>query len=946
MRIDEIVVDGFGLLRDRRIEPAPGLTLVRGENEAGKTTVLAFIRAILFGFETKSPGALAGGLRGGRLAVTTGDGRPIRIERHGNTGGSGQLRVLDDEGDDLGAETLTRILQGVEKSVYRNIFAFGLAELTEFETLTGAAIADRIYGAGMGTGTTSVVEVENALEKVRSGIFVKGGRVPRINTLLAEIEELEARIDTINPPEIFRTAGTRRAALEAELSTVSAEAESISVARRRLERLRDGWSSWLALEAARGRFAERPPEPDDLPALAPDLLERLAGVESALARLTERGSELRAERDQAVAERDAAAVDDRLLDARPAVEAVLAVSVEARGDRAHLADYERDVAERSAAVAEAMRRLGPGWDEDRIQAVDDSLAAQGAILSQFRPALDAAERELGVARTGAASADQDLADARLELAAIAPPDSVVVFDRLQASPGRRPRAARAALLTWALVGLLAGLVAGEASLLAGLALALGAVVGIAAGVAVALFGIRAQSSGIHLAAPADPLAGPQAARLEERADRVRLLEDRARTAAGRLLAAETAHEQVMAGWQAWLVGHGLPQDVDRETAGRLLESVAQIRAGLAAIATLRARRDESRAHVAEFDARVNTLLASLGRTGDDPSAALEAVRRDLAASVAAAAARDRALRALERADGAGTANDRAHEAADAEYAAILAEARATDAPGVRAAVAAATERSEIVREIRAAEATLVALSGPGAAVRGLEADLATIGDRATIETDLAVEVERGQALDDRRASILEELGAERETIARIERSAESADLRQARADRVAELRELAESWSATTIALALLRRTRERYEREHRPEVLRAAEELLAAWTGGRYVRILAPLGRQVQELMRGDGTTVPLGGLSTGTAQQLYLALRFGLVDHFARQAESLPIVMDDILVNFDPVRAERAARSIEDLATRHQVLYFSCHPGTPLRATTTIELPTLIRG
>jgi uncharacterized protein YhaN len=101
-----------------------------------------------------------------------------------------------------------------------------------------------------------------------------------------------------------------------------------------------------------------------------------------------------------------------------------------------------------------------------------------------------------------------------------------------------------------------------------------------------------------------------------------------------------------------------------------------------------------------------------------------------------------------------------------------------------------------------------------------------------------------------------------------------------------------------------------------------------------------------VQELIRNDGTTVPLGGLSTGTAQQLYLALRFGLVDHFARQAESLPVVMDDILVNFDPARAERAARSIEDLARRHQVLYFTCHPGTPLKPDREIELPVLVRG
>ena len=54
MRIDEIAVEGFGILRDRRLEPAPGLTLIRGENEAGKSTLLAFIRSILFGFETKN----------------------------------------------------------------------------------------------------------------------------------------------------------------------------------------------------------------------------------------------------------------------------------------------------------------------------------------------------------------------------------------------------------------------------------------------------------------------------------------------------------------------------------------------------------------------------------------------------------------------------------------------------------------------------------------------------------------------------------------------------------------------------------------------------------------------------------------------------------------------------------------------------------------------------
>lgn len=86
------------------------------------------------------------------------------------------------------------------------------------------------------------------------------------------------------------------------------------------------------------------------------------------------------------------------------------------------------------------------------------------------------------------------------------------------------------------------------------------------------------------------------------------------------------------------------------------------------------------------------------------------------------------------------------------------------------------------------------------------------------------------------------------------------------------------------------------------------------------------------------------LAGLSRSTAEQLYLALRFGLVEHFAAGAEPLPIVMDDILVNFDDERAARATRSIEELAKHQQVMYFTCHPETPVEPDAEIVLPRLV--
>ena len=498
-----------------------------------------------------------------------------------------------------------------------------------------------------------------------------------------------------------------------------------------------------------------------------------------------------------------------------------------------------------------------------------------------------------------------------------------------------------------MAGLAVGLIGLVGALAVGLGIAQAAFVGLLAGAATATAGTLAGRS--PTAGPltaVTPSADPLAARREERFGRVRLLEERARTATERQAIAAAGLDQAQAAWRAWLAEHGLPIDLDRETAGRMLDSAGLAKASLAALRTIEARRDAIAERLTATEARATAFLAALGRPADDPLAGLDGVRRDLGTALAAAASQGRANQDIDRIDAATAANMAAFEAAADRAAAILVEGGAVDGPGLRAAVAEAGRRLEVEREIRSTRDTLVALSGPGEALAAFEADLEAIADIATVQAGLVAIGEKARDLDERRAATLEALGAEGRAIAEIERSAAAAELRQQRADRLTEMETLSERWAVTTIALGLLRRTRSRYEREHRPDVVKEAEALLAAWTDGRYVRILAPLGKQIQELERRDGTRVPLAGLSTGTAEQLYLALRFGLVEHFGREAESLPVVMDDILVNFDPLRAERAARSIEDLATRHQVLYFTCHPGTPLTAAREIDLPALARG
>ena len=55
---------------------------------------------------------------------------------------------------------------------------------------------------------------------------------------------------------------------------------------------------------------------------------------------------------------------------------------------------------------------------------------------------------------------------------------------------------------------------------------------------------------------------------------------------------------------------------------------------------------------------------------------------------------------------------------------------------------------------------------------------------------------------------------------------------------------------------------------------------------------------------------------------------MRLALVDAYARRGAVLPLVLDDVLVNFDASRARAAARVLRDFAASgYQVLMFTCH-------------------
>jgi uncharacterized protein YhaN len=131
-----------------------------------------------------------------------------------------------------------------------------------------------------------------------------------------------------------------------------------------------------------------------------------------------------------------------------------------------------------------------------------------------------------------------------------------------------------------------------------------------------------------------------------------------------------------------------------------------------------------------------------------------------------------------------------------------------------------------------------------------------------------------------------------------------------------ELDAAVEEWRVTTSARALIEETLREFERNRQPAVLAEAGKVLATVTKGRYTRVLQD-DDQIVVIDQSGGRKGP-GELSRGTVEQLYLCVRLGLAAEFGRRSASLPIIMDDVLVNFDPERARALAGRIRGPSAR----------------------------
>lgn len=144
----------------------------------------------------------------------------------------------------------------------------------------------------------------------------------------------------------------------------------------------------------------------------------------------------------------------------------------------------------------------------------------------------------------------------------------------------------------------------------------------------------------------------------------------------------------------------------------------------------------------------------------------------------------------------------------------------------------------------------------------------------------------------------------------------------------ARLQAVAKSWGVRALAVSLIRQARDVYERERQPGVIVKASEMFEQLTTGAYTKVMSPLGEKTIRVRSRDSAWMEPAMLSKGTREQLYLSMRFALVEAFANaRGVTLPLVMDDIFVNFDSRRLSQSIEVLNNMSKQHQIIMFTCH-------------------
>lgn len=185
-------------------------------------------------------------------------------------------------------------------------------------------------------------------------------------------------------------------------------------------------------------------------------------------------------------------------------------------------------------------------------------------------------------------------------------------------------------------------------------------------------------------------------------------------------------------------------------------------------------------------------------------------------------------------------------------------------------------------------------------------------------------------LEPKRTELAETKGREEKELELMDGSDNAALLADQAHGILAAIQSDAERYVQVKLASKILHDQIERYRRENQGPLLKRASEHFSALTLGSFEGLITDFNDKDEPVLAGirpGGVRVYVEGMSSGTRDQLYLALRLASLEKYMESAEPMPFIVDDVLVDFDDARSQAALNALAELAEKTQVIVFTHH-------------------
>ncbi|CAM4082573.1 hypothetical protein BAMA_16660 [Bacillus manliponensis] len=932
MKFETLHIYGYGKLENREIDLSH-LTVLYGENEAGKSTIRSFIKSILFGFPTRGQRRYEpkdGGKYGGAITVLTKEYGRVKIERLPKTA-VGEVTVYFDDGKTGDEDVLQQLLHGMNEKLFDSIFSFDMHGLQNIHRVGEADIGNYLFSASA-VGGDGILQLEKMLDKEMEQRFKASGRKPEINVSLQELKGLQDELATWQGKiETYESVVKQKKEAEDRLVELRAEQQEASKRKQDYEVLQTLQPLFVEKLACERFLAEH-----DGHAFPADGLKRYEALQVRMEPLALQGSMLHKKIASAQNEIQSLQVNEELLEQEEYIEELRMQQMSYENAQQEVRDITNNLVHIEEEISELQQQIGVAFTREEVLSFNMNLATKEAMTAFMQKGTELEKRKVQLDDRFKLSQEQleeqEETVKRLKHEMMPEEERERYLSSVQSAASnqrqsrsgagqKKPLVSNTMLQSLFLfngVLLLAGLFFNYRPLL---------FVSIFLLVGLVLFYVIFMKQPVQTGENTEQL---EKRYLLEKDDEIR---KRLEHEMFKLQQLERGYDRIISEYEEWerdmfSIGeqvelyqgiYKLPKSFTYAHMLPAFERIEKMQQLYREQVKQTERKELQQDMISQFEHKLMKLTVFSDRSAEAPSLFLHSVSKELQKE------KEKQLKRKQLIEKVAALKEEFDEVQQQMI-------RFTEERANLFQIAGVTEEEDYFSAAKKADE----IAEKKKQLHQLLPQIDLLQERLT--TDVLSDGYRPEGYEEesfKEEQRLEQLGKEEKTltetaaklkleIAALEDGKAYGDLLHEWEMKVSNLRQQVKKWATFAVAKSVLTKTKKYYHEVQLPRILQKAEEYFIYLTDENYTKVFSPSAEEPFIVVRKDGTQFYSDELSQATAEQLYLSLRFALANTFEHV---YPFIIDDGFVHFDEGRTKRTIQLIKKFAAERQVIFFTCH-------------------